>query len=429
MSKKRKSVKKEVNEPLVTVGMKQHLKYLLGLSLIAKVAIVILTVFILNSGMDMYAINYYYEHVMGIFQGNYPYISYYYEYPILLFVPVIIALIPSLIFNSISIFIVTFSILMVICDCITITCIYLISRKIWNNSKTAFIAAFIYLTALCAMYFVMISYDAFPSCLLMIGLTILFYGKELSGFFRLNEYSAIVLGYFTKVYPIAALPFVILYKSRSTSLKQEIIDLLKVIVPVSLVLVVPLFILNPGSVFKTYVPARIDIGYFPNTIIWTTFVWLHDIFKINIAIENVLMVSYICMAIGFLLLFYFAFKYQKQEPVILLKFILCAIMLIVLSFKVRSPGYIIWFTPFICILVADNMYKIGLFYVTQILAYIEFPVTFWILWTNIEYTNPIYSTNWYLALTLFTLEFSTILLLVWFAVEPVKLYYTIFKSD
>jgi hypothetical protein len=79
--------------------------------------------------------------------------------------------------------------------------------------------------------------------------------------------------------------------------------------------------------------------------------------------------------------------------------------------------------------VADNVYKIGLFYVTQILAYIEFPVTFWMLWTNIEYTNPIYSTNWYLALALFTLEFSTILLLIWFAVEPIKLYYTIFKGD
>jgi|WetSurMetagenome_2_1015567.scaffolds.fasta_scaffold18214_3 hypothetical protein len=430
MSKKRRSVKKEeVNEPMITVGMKQHLKYLLGLSVIAKVAIVILTVFVLNSGMDMYAISYYYERVMGIFQGNYPYISYYYEYPILLFVPVIIALIPSLIFNSVLVFMIIFSLLMILCDCITVICVYLIARKIWNDSKTAFIAAFIYLTALCAMYFVMISYDAFPSCLLMIGLTILFYGKEISGFSKLNEYSAIILGYFTKVYPAAALPFVVLYKSRSTSLKQEIISSLKVIVPISLVLVVPLFILNPGSVFKTYVPARMDIGYFPNTIIWTTYVWLHDIFKINIAIENVLMISYICMAIGFLLLFYAAFKYKKQEPAVLLKFILCAIMLIVLSFKVRSPGYVIWFTPFICILVADNMYKIGLFYITQILAYIEFPVTFWMLWTNIEYTNPIYSTNWYLALTLFTLEFSTILLLVWFAVEPVKLYYTIFKSD
>jgi hypothetical protein len=379
--------------------------------------------------MDMYAINYYYEHAIGIFQGSYPYISYYYEYPILLFVPVIIALIPSLLLNNNIVFMITFSILMIICDCITTMCVYLIARKIWDNSKTAFIAAFIYLTALCAMYFIMISYDAFPSCLLMIGLTILFYGKEISGFSKLNEYSAIILGYFAKVYPAAALPFVVLYKSRSTSLKQEILSSLKVIVPISLVLFVPMFILNPGSVFKTYVPARMDIGYFPNTIIWTTYVWLHDIFKINIAIENVLMISYICMIIGFLLLFYAAFKYQKQEPAVLLKFILCAIMFIVLSFKVRSPGYIIWFTPLICILVADNLYKIGLFYVTQILAYIEFPVTFWMLWTNIEYTNPIYSTNWYLALALFTLEFSTILLLVWFAVEPVKLYYTIFKSD
>jgi len=427
MSKKRRSVKKEeVIEPFITAGMKQHLKYLVGLSILVKLIIVFVSVGVLGAGMDMFAINYYYEHAITIFQGNYPYINYYYEYPILIFIPVCIALIPSLLFHSIFVFMITFSLLMIICDCITTICVYLIARKIWNDPKKAFISALIYLTALCAMYFVMVSYDAFPSCLLMIGLTMLVYGKEMSGFFGLNEYFTISLGYFSKVYPIVSLPFIILYKSRSTSLKQEIISALKIIIPISVVLFVPMFILNPGSVFKTYFPSRMDIGYFPNTIIWTVYVWLHDIFKINVLIENVLTISYICMVIGFLVLFYMAFKYQKQNPVVLFKFILCAIMLIVLSFKVRSPGYIVWFTPFLCILIADNIYKIGLFVIYQILAYIEFPLTFWALWTNTEYTNPIYSTNWYLALVLFTLEFSILLLLLWFAVEPIKLYKDIF---
>jgi hypothetical protein len=424
---KKKSKQLDQKENVITEGMKYHLKYLMGLSIAAKIAIVVLTVFILGSGMDMYTINYYYEHAIGVFQGSYPYISYYYEYPILSFVPVVIALIPSLLLNSVALFMITFSILMVICDCITTACVYLIARKIWDNSKTAFIAAFIYITAISTAYFTMIDYGALPSALMMIGLTILFYGKDILSFTHLNEYSALTFGYFAKVFPIIALPFVVLHKSKSTSLKEEIVSALKIIVPVSLVLIVPTLIFNPASTLKTYLPARMDIGYFPNTIIWTLHVWIHDIFKMNITIGNVLVLVYACMAISIITLAYFAFKYKQQNNLMLLKFILCGIMIIVLSFKVRSPSYILWFTPLLCILIADKTYKIGLFYLFQILAYIEFPLTFWLLWTNIEYTNPIYSTNWYLALILFTLEFGVLLTVTWLAVEPIKMYKEIFN--
>jgi hypothetical protein len=429
MSKKKRSVKKEeVIEPFITAGMKQHLKYLVGLSVLVKLIVVFITVGILGAGMDMFAINYYYEHAMWIFQGNYPYINYYYEYPILIFIPVSIALIPSLLFNSVVIFMVTFSLLMIMCDCITTICIYLIARKIWGDSKKAFIAAFVYLTALCAMYFVMVSYDAFPSCLLMIGLTMLFYEKEILGKSYLNEYFILIMGFFTKVFPIVALPFVILYKSKSTSLKQEVISALKIIVPISVILFVPMFILNPVSVFRTYIPAGMERNYYPNTVIWTLHVWLHDILKFNISIDSIFIFVYICMAISLLVLLYAAFKNKQQEPVTLLKFILCALIIIVFSFKYRSPGYELWFVPILCVLVADSIYKIGLFYIIQILAYIEFPLTFWALWTNAEYTNLIYSTNWYLTLLLFTLEFSILFILVWMCVEPIKLYTSIFKN-
>jgi flagellar biosynthesis protein FliQ len=408
--------------------IKSHIKYLIALSFLAKLCVILLTTVVLGSYMDLYLMHYYYEHTISNLQGSYTYISYYYEYPILIFIPSIIALIPSLILNSEMVFALVFASLMIICDCVTTICIYLISYKIWNSPKKAFVAAGIYLTAISTVYFAIIDYGAFPTSLLMIGLTLLLYSEVTPKWARLNEYAAIVLGYFSKIFPIIALPFIILYKSRSTSLKHEIVSASKVIIPVSLLLFVTLFIFNPGSVFKTYFPARVDIGYFPNTIIWTLHVWLHDIFHINITIDTVLLFVYTCMIVGGLILFYSALKFKKQDPVILLKFILCGIMLIVLSFKVRSPSYILWFTPIICILICDNIYKIGLFYAIQVLAYIEFPLTFWSLWTNIEYTNPIYSTEWYMALLLFTFEFLLLLLLTWVAIEPVKLYKQIFKN-
>ena len=411
------------------VTTKQHLKYLIGLSIITKIALVILTVFVLGSIMDMFAIVYYYENAMSVFSNHILYIDYYYEYPILLFIPVLIALVPSLILHSIMVFSLVFSGLMILCDTVTIMCIYLISRKIWNKPKTAFIAALIYMTALAVQYFAMLDCSSFAVMFMMIGLTMLFYGKEIAGISWMSDYLAIILGYFAKIFPFITLPFIILYKSKTTSLKQEIISVLKIIIPVSVILILPLLIFNPASVIKTYIPMRLDIGYFSNTIIWTLYVWLHDIFGVNIVIGGVLLFIYVCMGVGLSTVFYFAFKYQKQEPVVLLKFILWTIAIIVLSFKVRSPNYILWFAPFVCILIADNVYKIGLFYITQLLAYIEFPLAFALLWENARYTNPIYSTNWYLALLLFTLEFSTLLILIWLAVEPIKLYKNIFRTD
>lgn len=423
MSKKKQPKKEEL-----TSGMRQHIIYLILLSSLSKVFLFILTVFILHSGMDTFGIMYYYDHAVSVFNGSYPYISYYYEYPLLSFIPVIIALIPSLLLNNVFIYVGIFSILMIACDCITTACVYLIARKIWDDPKRAFISACLYISAISAAYFVMIEHSAFSECLLMLGLTMVLYGKDFIKISKVNEYFAFICGYFVKVYPIVALPFVILYKSRSTSLKQEIVSSLWAIIPVSFVLFVPLYILNPESI-KTFIPARMDIGYFPNTIIWTLHVWLHDIANINVTIDTVLTFVYICMGIAFAILFYAAYKYKKQDPAVLIKFILCAIMIIVLSFKVRSPQYVVWFAPLMCILIADNVYKMGLFYFTQILAYIEFPLTFGLLWTNIEYTNPVYSTNWYIALILFTLQFSGLILLTWFAIEPIKLYNTIFRSS
>jgi hypothetical protein len=427
MSKKKHS-KKEEPEELITAGMKQHLKYIVELSILTKICILLFVIFILHGMPDIFAMHYYYDNAVSIFAGDAPYINHYYEYPILIFIPVTIALIPSLLLNSIPMFMIVFSILMIICDCISAICVYLVARKVWGDSKKAVISAFIYVTAFSTAYFAMIDISPFAVCLMMVGFTLLFYGKEIFGFSRLTDYSALVLGYFTKIFPIVALPFIVLHKSRTTSLKEEIISALKIIIPISVILFLPTFILNPLLTLRTYIPIRLDVGYFPNTIIWTLYVWLHDVFNMAVTMDNVLVFMYVCMIASLGLLGYAALKYQKQSPSILLKFVLWATVIVVLSVKARSPGYILFFTPLICILASDSIYKIGLFYVTQLLGFIEFPLGFWTLWTNIEYTNPMYSSNWYMALLLFTFEFSLLLLLVWVVTEPIKIYREILNN-
>ena len=86
-------------------------------------------------------------------------------------------------------------------------------------------------------------------------------------------------------------------------------------------------------------------------------------------------------------------------------------------FSSPSP---LWFTPFLALLVADDLIKIGLFYLAQIFAYIEFPLMFGGYYTNLEYTNPIGSSGWYLTLLFFTLQYVVLMTLMYFTVRPLE---------
>jgi hypothetical protein len=383
-----------------------------------KLVVIILTS-IFHSFYDWFGIMYYYEHVGYLLQGQIPYIQFDYEYPILVFIPSLIAMIPSFVFGSKEAFVFTFSGLMVICDCITTVCIYLIAKKIWDDEFRAYVAALVYTTAISAMYFVLFEYSSSASCILMLTLTAVVYGKDF--LIKDGGYLGLTIGFFIKAYPAFAVPFVAFYHAHTTSLKAEIIRGAKSILPVVAVLLVPFVIFNLSSL-KTYIPARLEFNYFPNTIIWTVHVWLHDILGINVSQDIVMTGIYagmICIA-GALL--YAGYKYPEKDAKVMLQLTLGLIMVIVLGFKVRSPQYIVWFTPFLCILIVDDIRKVMFFYFTQILAFVEFPLTFWSFWTNVEYTNPLKSMNWTMTLLFFTVEFGSLVLLVWWVIDPVSIY-------
>jgi hypothetical protein len=86
--------------------------------------------------------------------------------------------------------------------------------------------------------------------------------------------------------------------------------------------------------------------------------------------------------------------------------------------KFHSPQYIVWFTPLLCLLVADDIYKVVLFYIVQVFAYIEFPLMFGSFYTNLEYTNTVGSSGWYITLVFFTLQYLVILILVISIIRP-----------
>lgn len=393
---------------------KNHILYLIIACVVAKVIVAGITTGVFHSFVDLFDIGVYLQHGLMPLSGQSPFTSDF-QYPVLIFVPVMIAVIPALLLNNAMAFVYTFQFLMVICDIVTILCIYLIGLRLWDERR-AFYAGLIYACAFSAAYFVITKYDAFPTCLLMLALLLTIYRHEIGG------YVASVLGFFAKVFPVLALPFCILYNAKKTSLKQELISAAKAGIPLAVILFLPLFLISPETL-RIYIPVRSDLGYYSNTLTFTLFSWLHDVFGIGVSIGTVSLVMYIVMGIALLALLYAAFIIPDRDPVLLIKLILCAIILVVICARVRSPQYIVWFTPLLCLLAADNVRKIAALFIFQGLAYIEFPLMFGGFYTALTYTDPVLSGGWMITLVMFTLEYLALFFCVWLVANPADICY------
>lgn len=391
--------------------VKRHIILLIGISLLTKLAVLFITPVIFHSFVDYFDLGFYFEHAIKLTQGQLPYVSYGFDYPILLFVPICLALIPALALQSAAAFVYSFQLIMVACDIVTTLCVYLIALRIWNE-KTAFLTGILYATAFSTAYFVLTKYDAFPTCLLMLAVFFTVCSMNMRGYFTAG------LGFFAKIFPAIAFPFLILYNTRKSSLKDEIIAALKVMVPLSLLLLVPVLVIRPDAI-RTYLFATgASVGVYVNTATYTLYSWLSGMGHIGIEPENVSMVMYGLMGIAIVYLLYYAYTDTEKRPVTLLKTLFCALTAVIFFTKFHSPQYIVWITPFICLLVADDLYKIILFYIVQILAYIEFPLMFGSFYTNLAYTNPAGSGGWYLTLLFFTIQYVVLFILVFAILLP-----------
>ena len=397
------------NVDLQTV--KRHLLILILASLLTKFIVIFATTSVFHSFIDLFDIGYYFECAIKLVQGQIPYVSYNFEYPILIFIPITIAIIPVLLFQNAMAFVYTFKMLMVLCDTITILCIYFIGLKLWNE-KTAFYAGLIFATAFSTAYFVQTKYDAFPTCLMMLAILFTVYDMNTRGYISSS------LGFFTKIFPIIVMPFIVLYNAKTTSLKQEILSAGKIFLLFVIVLLLPLAIINPDVIRSYLIVTGGSLGIYAATPTFTLYSILHDVLHTEISSSLIATVMQVLMGVTLIILVYIAYIAKEKDPKQLLKLVLCAIFALVFFAKFHSPQYFVWFTPFLALLVADDLVKIFLFYVTQIFVYIEFPLTFGSYWVNLNYTNPVGTTDWYLTLLFFTLQYLAFLLLISLIIRP-----------
>jgi hypothetical protein len=391
--------------------VKLHIFYIILVSVIMKFVVLFLTTAVFHSFVDLFDFGYYLEHGMMVVNGQLPYADFPFDYPPLALVPILLAIIPAILTMNQYAFIFTFQALMVICDIGTVLCIYFIGLKIYDEKK-AFLAALIYSAAFSTAYFVLTKYDAFPTCLLMVAVLFAIYGMNMRG------YLADTAGTLAKIFPLIALPFIMLYNARTTSLKKEIFQVLKIFLPLFLLVALPVLILKPAIISQYFSTSLIRSTVYVNTPTYVVYAVLHEILSINISIDAISNLMYALLGIVLLFLIFFASAMEKISRTALLKFVALSIFSVVFFMEYHSPQYLVWFTPLVCLLVADRLYAVALFFFAQIITYIEFPLLFGTFYTNAEYLNPINSPGYLMTVGFFCVEYFVLILLIFVAVNP-----------
>ncbi|MDD1694931.1 MAG: hypothetical protein LUQ71_09425 [Methanoregula sp.] len=412
---------KDSNDPFIFCGVsfngldagtvKNHLLALIVLSVITKICILFATIYLFHSFVDTFDHQYYLESILNPLNGKMPYVDFGFDYPPLAYLPIILAFIPAWLFNSAGVFILSFQVLMVICDAVIVASIYLIGLKIYQE-KTAFIAGALYATAFSGAYFVLTKFDAFPTALLMTAVLFTVYKMPFRG------YLAVITGFLAKIYPLVSLPFLILYNAKATSLKQEILSALKIIVPLTLVLGIPVLIFCP-SIIGSYIGGslvRTDI--YVNTPTNTLSAGLQEILHLGISSALVSSLMYVLLGMILIVLLVYAWVDPKPGEKTLVKLLALSLFSIVFCMKYHSPQYILWFLPFVCLLIADSLAGIICFYITQVIAYVEFPLLFGTLYVNNSYISASGTPGWYLTWLFFAVESILFLVLIYLAVKP-----------
>jgi len=398
MGKKEKG-KKAVPEVHKWLGMelpvikKERRNTLIMASVGTKVLISLITVYVFHSFLDTFGHFNSYSIVPNVLQGMVPWVNDtgQFYYPPLALVPVLIAYAGSLIGGFTS-FVVVMWILMAACDVGTTLCVYYIGLKMYKE-QTAFIAAMLNATAFSAAYFSFTTFDALPVFIAAFAVMATVYNNKTGG------YLATVTGLFVKLWPIILYPFLWIYNSRGSSIikegKERAAGILLATVGIfglMLLLGYNRFLFYVSDVYCNTIPYLVS-QVLGAAVPFDMIMWAF----------RVLMVIVIVGALYWLSL-------QPGNITRMIKMILLAIFVLVFFLQYRSPQYSVWMLPFVALLVAGDIVGILTFYWVQLLAFIEFPLTFWVLWVNDHYVS-----KW--APVFFTVLFISYGVLLWRALR------------
>ena len=375
-----------------------HNLLLLGIaSVLTKLIVLFVTVSVFHSFVDLFDISVYFGYAVNVLGGQIPYIDFSIEYPFLFMIPVLIPLIPTILANDVTAYVMGFQVLMAFFDILTLFLVYLIGLELFD-SKRAFRAALLYATAFASSYFILTKYDSFPTFLLILAIFATVYGMPKRG------YLAGILGFFTKVFPILAAPYLVLFNATKTSRKTELISVSKVAIVCIMFLLIPMISLVQDW-YRPYLFATgADVGVYANTVTYTLYNVLNELLHLPISEEIISLAMYalIIGITGSLLLV--SWVKGIRSPRRLLVLIAITLFSVIFCTKFHSPQYLVWLTPFYALLLIESYWNMLVFYLLQVVVYIEFPLAWGSLYVNRGYIHEIGTAGWYGSLTFFIIH-------------------------
>ena len=344
---------------------------LIFVSLLTKLFVYILPIFVPHTGLDSFDHQYFFESAQQLLGGVYPPG---FSYPPLALVPMVVSYILS--FGNFGIFTVVFQLLMAICDITVIICIYMIGLKFLTRHQ-AFIAALIYAISISVAYFSLTKFDSFPAGLLMLAIYFTVCNESYKGCFTS------VVGFFIKIYSIVALPFLYFYNIKKVNL--------------SIYIAIGICSFVTIAFFRDVIASNLIRA---NTYVNTPGNVISSIIGINVS-----WAMYTLLGIVLIFIFGYSLCREKNDVRGLFVAIGVAIFAVVFCMQYHSPQYFMWYAPIFCLLVADSVYGILIFCTVSTMVYFEFPVLYGVLYENGQFVTP--GVAWF-----FVLEWAVMFLMV-----------------
>jgi hypothetical protein len=303
----------------------------------------------------------YYWYADSIFQGRFPYISYYAEYPQLFFIPLIIAYLPLLFGPDFTGFLFTFGTMNLLFDLGTLACVYILAARFFGQAH-AFRAGFLYATAISTAFFIPILFDIIPTFFLVFSLCCFIHGKEMA------SYLSAAAGVLLKWFPFACFPVFFLSNLKNGRDMKNFRNGVVVSILAATVCMLPFVLLNTGKFIETY---RFHIVRQPEA---HSFVYYLDTIFSPFHVQVYSHLFLIIMVLAECFLLYWYFRRLDGSDLTLTYVLFLSVLIFFLCNKVMGTYYLVWLTPFLAILLLGSLRHLVLFYAVQIVMFLETPV-------------------------------------------------------
>ena len=120
------------------------------------------------------------------------------------------------------------------------------------------------------------------------------------------------------------------------------------------------------------------------------------------------------------ILLYWYYRYLDETALTLTYVIFLSVFTFVLFNKVLSTYYIIWLTPFLALLLVRSMRHILLFYVIQIIMFVETPVLLHIVYTPYKDYFVIENSTLSVSFAFYTVKFAIFFILLYVIVRDLR---------